>query len=228
MSSMIRSLRLPAAIALGACAAVAFAVPGLAAKPTNPGKPTPNKPANPNKPAKTTIKVSRGATTLTLAAAVTTALSGKGVTVKVLKPARSTANGPAFPITQGRLTVTNDANGAITGVKGAIAHTGGLQLSNGVKTVRLRNLIIKLDDKPDLTAQVKLGKGATARTSVFDLAPDLTKILVAGTKKKTLTVTDVVVKLNAASAGVLNSYFGTSFANDATFGTAVVKTRIIG
>ncbi|MFN8131173.1 MAG: hypothetical protein U0R70_06450 [Solirubrobacteraceae bacterium] len=219
MLSMTRIPRPLATLALGACAAMAFAVPGLAAKPANPGKP--------GKPGKTTIKVSRGATTLTLDTGVTTALSGKGVTIKVLKPARSTADGPAFPITQGRLTVTK-ANGTITGVTGAIAHTGGLQLSNGVKTVRLRNLVIKLDAKPDLTAQVKLGTGATARTSVFDVAPDLTKISVTGGKKKTVTATDVAVKLNAASAGVLHSYFGTSFAPGDTVGTAVVKTRIVG
>jgi hypothetical protein len=219
MSSMTRFPRLLATLAVGVCAAMAFAVPGLAAKPANPGKPT--------KPGKTTIKVSRGATTLTLDPAVTKAL--EGVTIKVLRPARSTADGPAFPITQGRLAVTK-TNGAITKVTGAIAHTGGLQLSKGDKTVRLRNFIIKLDDAPDLTAQVKLGKGATARTSVFDLAPDLTKISVEGTKKhkKTVTATGVVVKLNAASAGLLNQYFGTSFANDATVGTAVVKTRIVG
>lgn len=222
MSSMTRFPRLLATLAVGVCAAMAFAVPGLAAKPANPGKPT-----KPTKPGKITIKVSLGATTLTLDPAVATAL--EGVTIKVLRPARSTADGPAFPITQGRLAVTK-TNGAITKVTGAIAHTGGLQLSKDGKTVRLRNFIIKLDDAPDLTAQVKLGKGAAARTSVFDLAPDLAKISVEGTKKhkKTVTATGVVVKLNATSAGLLNSYFGTNFAPGDPIGTAVVKTRIVG
>jgi hypothetical protein len=187
--------------------------------------------AAPNAPKPQTkgLKVSRGATTLTVDPVFGAAL-GAEATTEVLDPAEATAVGVIdFPITQGRLVVTKDPQGAITGVTGSIWHVGGLSLSDGTNTVQLRNLRIVLDADPHMSGAVKTNDGSTSRGELFDLEFDPADVSITGAKKRRLNIEDVVVKLNGESATALNALFGTAaFSDGQLVGTADVHTKIVG
>lgn len=175
------------------------------------------------------LKVSRGATTLTVDPAFGTAL-GAEATTQVLDPAEATALGVIdFPITQGRLVLTKNAQGAITAVTGSIWHVGGLSLSDGTNTVQLRNLRIVLDADPHMSGAVKTNDGSTSRSELFDLEFDPADVSITGAKKRRLNIEDVVVKLNGESATALNTLFGSAaFSDGQLVGTADVHTKIVG
>jgi hypothetical protein len=155
------------------------------------------------------LKLSRGATTLTLDKGAIDALASLGIAAAPLKPA--TANGAdlAFPITKGRVNKKTLA--------GIIGHSGGLSLTRGSTRVELRNFVIDTK-KAVLTARV-----GNARLAILDL--DLSKITV--TKKgKRLTVSGVVATLTKGAADALNGAFATdAFKPGLLIGTATVKTR---
>jgi hypothetical protein len=175
------------------------------------------------------LKVSRGATTLTVDPAFGTAL-GTEATTEVLDPAEATSVGVIdFPITQGRLVLTKTPQGAITGVTGSIWHVGGLSISDGTNTVRLRNLRIVLDAEPHMSGAVKTNDGSTSRSELFDLEFDPADVSITGAKKRRLNIEDVVVKLNGESATALNALFGTAaFSDGQLVGTADVHTKVVG
>jgi hypothetical protein len=156
-----------------------------------------------------TLKLSRGATTLTLDKGALDALTSLAISAAPLTPA--TANGAdlAFPITTGRVNKKTLA--------GSIRHSGGLALSRDATRVELRNFVIDTK-KSVLTARV-----GNARLAILDL--DLSKVKV--TKKgKRLTVSGVSATLTKGAADALNGAFGTdAFKQGLLIGTAVVKTR---
>lgn len=190
-------------------------------------------PQGPKTPHPKGVKVSRGATTLTVDPAFGTAL-GTEATTEILEPAKATGIGVIdFPITQGRLLLTKDQQGAITGATGSIWHVGGLLLTDNAdstKTVQLRNFRIVFDADPHMSAAVKTNDGATARTEVFDLEFDPADISITGAKKRRLTIEDIVVKLNGESAAALNALFSPAvpFTDGQLVGTADVHTKIVG
>jgi hypothetical protein len=165
------------------------------------------------KPAKkaTTVKVSRGATTLTLDPGTGQALTSLGLTVSPLNPAKAGAAGIAFPVTHGKLNAKTYA--------GTISHAGGLRFSGAAGDLDLRNFRIMVDAAPDLTADVY-----GVRLSIADLDLSKAKIAVRG---RTVSITGVGVTLTEAAADALNSFYGThALAGGLTLGTASVKTRI--
>jgi hypothetical protein len=214
--------RVALAVTLVVAAALAMGAVGVTAAPNGPKTPHPKG-----------VKVSRGATTLTVDPAFGTAL-GTEATTEILAPADAKGIGVIdFPITQGRLLLTKNQQGAITAVTGSIWHVGGISLTDNTdptKTSRLRNARIVLDADPHLSAAVKTNDGSTARSEVFDLVFDPAKVSVTGEKsKRRLTIEDIVVKLNKASADALNALFGTAaFSEGQVVGTVDVHTRIVG
>jgi hypothetical protein len=76
--------------------------------------------------------VTGGTTTLTPSSATTSLLSSNHITVTPVAPATVSSGSVAFPIAGGRLNVST--------LHGRLRQTGGVQLSNGTKTVTLRAL----------------------------------------------------------------------------------------
>jgi hypothetical protein len=213
--------RVALAVTLVVAAALAVGAVGVTAAPNGPKTPHPKG-----------VKVSRGATTLTVDPAFGTAL-GSEATTEILAPAEAKGIGVIdFPITQGRLLVTKNQQGAITAVTGSIWHVGGISLTDNAdptKTSRLRNARIVLDADPHMSAAVKTNDGSTARVEVFDLAFDPANVSITGEKKRQLTIEDIEVKLNGESAAALNALFGTAaFSDGQLVGTADVHTKIVG
>jgi hypothetical protein len=212
------------ALAVTAVALVALTVGavGVTAAPQGPKTPHPKG-----------VKVSRGATTLTLDPAFGAAL-GTEATTEVLSPAKATGIGVIdFPITQGRLLLTKDQQNAITGATGSIWHVGGLLSTDNTdptKSVRLRNFRIVLDAEPHISAGVMTNDGPNARSEVFDLEFDPAKVSITGERKRRLTIEDIVVKLNGESAAALNALFtpAVPFTDGQLVGTAEVHTKIVG
>ena len=155
------------------------------------------------------LKLSRGATTLTLDKGAIDALTSLGIAAAPLAPATADGADLAFPVTTGRVKAKTLA--------GTIRHTGGLALSRDATRVELRNFVI------DTKTAVLTARAGDARLAILDL--DLSKVEV--TKKgKRLTVSGVRATLTQGAADALNGAFGTDgFKQGLLLGTAVVKTR---
>ena len=161
----------------------------------------------------TTVKVSRGATTLALSEGAAKALTDLQIVAGPIGSARAGDAGIAFPVTNGRLNAKTYA--------GIVRHTGGLRLQRGDTVVDLYNFAIEIDGTPELTAVV-----GGSRIAIADL--DLSGAKIAATKR-TLSVGNVVVALNETAAGALNGAFGTTaFTTGLVLGTASLETRIVG
>jgi hypothetical protein len=214
--------RVALAVIAVAVAALTVGAVGVTAAPQGPKTPHPKG-----------VKVSRGATTLTVDSAFGTVL-GNEVTTEILTPARATGIGVIdFPITQGRLLLTKNQQGAITAATGSISHVGGMLLTDktgSTNTVRLRNFRIVLDADPHMSAGVMTSDGSNARTEVFDLEFDPANVSITGERKRRLTIEDIVVKLNGESAAALNALFAPAvpFTDGQVVGTAEVHTKIVG
>lgn len=157
------------------------------------------------------VKLSGGSTTIQLDAAVVSALDG--VTITPRKPARAKDGGYAFKITNGR---------ALTNLRaGYLRHAGALTLEKGEAKLTIRNpRIVFAGSFARLVARVdgKIRPVAKIDRSGLSIDRDGRKVTVTGL---TLTLTKV-------AADALNTAFGTTFAEDATLGTATIKTRIVG
>jgi len=161
---------------------------------------------------KGSLKLSRGATTLTLDKGAVDALTSLGIAAAPLKPAKAGAAGLAFPVSRGRVDAKTLA--------GTISHTGGLSLTKGATRVELRNFII------DTRKSVLTARAGDARLAILDL--DLSAVKVAAQGRK-LTVSGVSATLTKGAADALNGAFGTdAFAEGLAIGTAVVRTRVAG
>ena len=222
MSRIKLGPRVALAVIVVAVAALTVGAVGVTAAPQGPKTPHPKG-----------VKVSRGATTLTVDPAFGTAL-GTEATTEILAPAKATGIGVIdFPITQGRLLLTKDQQGAITAATGSIWHVGGISLTDNTdstKSVRLRNFRIVLDADPHMSAGVMTNDGPNARGEVFDLEFDPANISITGERKRRLTIEDIVVKLNGESAAALNALFtpAVPFTDGQLVGTADVHTKIVG
>jgi hypothetical protein len=158
------------------------------------------------------LKLSRGATTLTLDKGAVDALTSLGIAAAPLKPAKAADGGLAFPITNGRVDAKTLA--------GTIRHSGGLSLTRGDTRVELRNFVI------DTKKGVLTARAGNARLAILDL--DLSKVDVASKGRK-LTVSGVGATLTKGAADALNGAFATNaFTEGLKIGTAVVRTRVAG
>ena len=134
---------------------------------------------------------------------VTAPLGDLGLTAAPLMPARAKGAVFSFPIT----TKLKKA-----GRTGRIAHTGGIVLRGGGKTLRLRNFLIRLD-RGDLTAQVDGGAHV----------PIVTLEIPEGTTLKPGAVGPVVAKLTPEAAGALTQRFGAADLTGAELGRATIR-----
>jgi hypothetical protein len=157
------------------------------------------------------VKLSGGTTTVQLDAAAATALDG--VTITPRKPARAKGGGYAFKITNGR---------ALTNLRaGYLRHAGALVLEKGEAKLTIRN--------PQI---VFVGSFARLRARVGGQFRPIAKIDRSGASiersGRRVTVTGLKLTLTKVAADALNATFGTTLAENATLGTATVKTRIVG
>jgi hypothetical protein len=175
-------------------------------------------------------KVSRGSTTVTVDSALAGVLDGAAVKITANKPAKAVADTTdqfQFPITNGRAAVSI-ADGTITVKSASVKHTGGLTLTQGEKSLTLRNPWVSAGDTGTgkLTAQVN-GKRLEIAT-VEGGTPTLT---VSGKRNRNVSVTGVTLKLTKDAAAALVATFGldpATVAEGTTLGTATVGTRIVG
>ena len=116
-----------------------------------------------------TLKLSRGATTLTLDKGATDALTALGIAAAPLAPATADGADLAFPITTGRVDKKTLA--------GTIRHSGGLALSRDATRVELRNFVI------DTKQAVLTARAGDTRLAILDL--DLSKVKVTKHGKRT-------------------------------------------
>lgn len=79
-------------------------------------------------------KATGGTTTLTPSTQAASALSAAGVTLAPIAPATAAGGSITFPIKRGKFNATT--------LRGRLFHSGGLAISNGKATVRLRHLTI--------------------------------------------------------------------------------------
>ena len=170
---------------------------------------------------KSTVKVRGGTTTVTLNAATAAVLTGTGegqlgLKLGVRKPARANLPAVSFPITRGTAVVGGHPL-ALMG--GHIRHVGGLSLSKGGASLRLRNFWINVD-KGILSARV----AGVGRVPILKLGGNI-KLRVAG---RHVRVSGVTLTFTPQAIGALNATFGTRLDTAASipFGTAVVRTRI--
>jgi len=198
-------------IAIAVLAALVAVPAALADKPAS-------KPAKPVAAEKTWVKVGGGKT---LGTVVT--LASVGVTATPLKPATTVSGNVRLPITQGKLILSKTGE-TITGVKGTVGHVGGLKLTNGDKSVAVRNLtlvgnlVAGSPDASKLTAQIA-GKRVDLGTAT------LGAVTVAGGK---VTVPLSAVSLSQDAATALNTALGTALVAGTSLGTATLTARVVG
>jgi hypothetical protein len=163
------------------------------------------------KPKRSWVKLSGGTTTIQLDTAVGTALDG--VTITPRRPARAKDGGYAFKITNGR---------ALTNLRaGYLRHAGALTLEKGDAKLTIRNpRIVFVGSFARLVARVGGRLRPLAKIDRSDAAIDR--------DGRRVTVTGLKLTLTKVAANALNTAFGTTFAENATLGTATVKTRIVG
>jgi hypothetical protein len=172
-------------------------------------------------------KVTGGTTQITVSSAVSGALSANHITVAALAPATASGTTFTFPISRGHLNTQN--------LRGVIVHNGGLSLSNGTKTVRLRKpTIVSTKSGVSLFALVR---GRTVR-SCHHISKHRVRCLsrtrtvteriarVTGVKATSSSATGKV-NLTAYSAGAINALAGKKIASaGTTIGTATVTPKL--
>lgn len=183
--------RLTRTVLLAVCAMLVVAAPAAA------------------KSKKGALKLSRGATTLTLDQGAVNALTSLGIAAAPLRPATADGTDLAFPITTGRVNATT--------LGGKIRHTGGISLTRGETRVVLRNFTI------DTVQRVLTARVGGARLAI--LALDLSDVSVSKRGRR-LTVGNVGASLTKGAADALNGAFATdAFKEGLVLGTAAVRTR---
>ena len=136
---------------------------------------------------------------------VTAPLSSLGLSAAPLRPATADGATFAFPI----VTPLKKAQRS-----GRIAHTGGIVLSAGGKSLRLRNFLVRLD-KGDLTAEVNGGSRV----------PIVTLEVPAGAELGRDPVGPIVARLTPQAAGALTQTFGAPDLTGVELGKATVDFR---
>jgi hypothetical protein len=162
-------------------------------------------------------KVVGGGTTVAVDPAAAGALQSLGVALRPIGAAEAGPSGVTFPITYGVVNKTTLA--------GQIRHIGGLELSKGATTVKLKRFFVNIDASPDLTGRVSVNGSRIGRAELFSL--DLSKLVVER-KGHYLKLSGVGLKLTQGAADALNGAFQTTaFAGGLLFGTATVETHIV-
>ena len=155
------------------------------------------------------LKLSRGATTLTLDKGAADALASLGIAAAPLAPATADGADLRFPLTTGRVDAKSLA--------GRIRHVGGLSLTRGETRVELRNFVI------DTRRAVLTARAGDSRIAILDL--DLSDVEVAKRGRR-LSVSGVQARLTEGAAAALNGAFATdAFKGGLLIGTAAVRTR---
>jgi hypothetical protein len=184
--------------------------------------------AVPSAAAAAVSKVTGGTTQVTISSAVGSALSANHLTVTPLAPATASGSTFTFPIARGHLNKN---------LHGVIYHRGGLAISNGTRTVRLRRLTI-VSDKSGVFLR-SLVAGPTRRTCHVSGRHHHRLRCVSRTRlvtRRIATLTDVTVSGTTATANValtgaaaqeINVLAGKSIASAGTvLGTATITPQL--
>lgn len=143
-----------------------------------------------------------GHTDLTLSAKAAKALTAAGVKVAPVKTTPTEDGAIPFPITGSSSKV--------------IAHSGGLKLSKGKKSLTLENFRINLKKGAPASITASAGK---AKVKAFDLDPAKTKTTTDGLDTK---VGPVGVELSAVGAAAIAKVLGVKLPKGYALGTATV------
>ena len=107
-----------------------------------------------------------------------------------------------FPITSGAISLKT--------AEGQILHSGGINLTDGARAVRLDSFIINtLDDKPFVTALVAIDGKFVGRIKLFDIAPPTDLTLPIVPKSGDFFLSGVKLTLDGEAATALNGAFAT-------------------
>ncbi len=185
--------------------------------------------AVPSAAAAAVSKVTGGTTQVSVSSTVSAALNANHLTVTPLAPATASGSTFTFPIVGGRLNTTN--------LHGVLRHTGGLAISNGTRTIRLRRLTI-VSDKSGVSLY-SLVSGPTVRRCHLYGRHHHRLLCVSRTRfviRRVAKVTDVKVSGTAATgnlaltpvaAKAINALAGKSIASAGTvLGTATVTPQL--
>jgi hypothetical protein len=184
--------------------------------------------AVPSAAAAAVSQVTGGTTQVTISSTVASALTADHLTVTPLAPATVSGSTFTFPIARGHLNKN---------LRGVIYHRGGLAISNGTLTVRLRRLTL-VSDRGGVFLR-SLVAGPTTRTCHVHGRHHQRLRCVTRTRlvtKRIATLTDVTVSgttatanvtLTAAAAKEINVLAGKSIASAGTvLGTATVTPQL--
>ena len=188
------------------------------------------------------VEVTGGQTTV-----ATQALTAAGITVAPLDRATASPAGLSFPISGGRVDATT--------LRGVVRHRGGLSLTKGEKTVRLRRPVVRVTGAGAfLSVRVKHrachlrkvvrwvrnhdhGKGHPARKVVRYVrhhcrghhGPRIRAFTLSGIQRSDQggkVVVTANLALTQRAVILLNKAFGTSFAAGAAAGTATAMLTV--
>lgn len=163
-----------------------------------------------------------GTTSVNLSFAFTDALASLGVSAGTIGPGQMSGTTVSFPITAGEIDLST--------AKGEIFHAGGLTLTAASTTVQLVNFTIDTTGMmPVLTGAVTANGTLVGRLPLFDLQLSGVSVPLQPASGYGLTLSNVVVTLDAAAANALNGVFNVkAFVPGLSIGTATVKTAVFG
>ena len=158
------------------------------------------------------IVIVGGQTMLALDPATAAVLSKNGVSIALASEARVVPSGISFPISGGVVSPK---------LLGTIKHNGGLTFRAGGKQLTVRDFVINTRTGR-LSAYVDQAK---VRIPLLDLSLAKARVTASG---HVVTVANVKATLDAAAAGALDKYFGTTlFKGGIPIGTARVQASIL-
>jgi hypothetical protein len=141
------------------------------------------------------LKVTGGTATVTPSAAATSLLSNNGITVTPVAPATSSGGVFTFPIAGGRLHSKT--------LHGVIREQGGLDISNGTETIKLRRMrVVSTAAGVSLLAVVRHHPAARCATLTRPRARIRCRIVTSVRVARVARITDVTVTNNVATGTV--------------------------
>ncbi len=174
-------------------------------------------------------KITGGTTQITASDAAAKVLSDNHITVTPLKPATASGTTFTFPIAGGSINTKN--------LRGVIRHKGGLSLSNGTKTVALRQpTLVSAKQGASIWALVRgrtvrvchhFGRRHARTRCVSVVRWHSTRIATVSDVKLSGTTATGTVKITAATATLINKLAGKSVVSSgAVLGTATVSPTL--
>lgn len=158
------------------------------------------------------VKLDGNSTTITPSAAVTKALADNGVTLSTLGKATASNGSVVLPITGGRVNPTN--------LRGVVRHAGGIKLTKGNRSLKLRHFVI-VSRKRGAVLAVHANRKGKGRNVVLARLANVQRSEAGG-----VTTVTADLRLTKRAAKLINKRLKVGFAKaGALLGTAKVEAK---